>query len=133
MRGFLDSDSKCFLIVTLFSPAFREQCFVSVIILKKLTVCPVTLRKHFRSYLTSLLVRNVTETWARFSECWELSISEIQEDLNLKKNIRIIHASFSIKSLIKQFLSSIYYAFIHHTIHVTSYMDTWHSEVRWPC
>jgi hypothetical protein len=35
--------------------------------------------------------------------------------------------------LIKQFLSSIYYAFIHHTIHVTSYMDTWHSEVRWPC
>jgi hypothetical protein len=53
----------------------------------------------------------------------ELWIFEIQDDLELKRNIRDIHASFSIVHSKKQFVSSVYFEFIYHVFHVTPYTE----------
>jgi hypothetical protein len=49
----------------------------------------------------------------------ELWISEIQDDLKLKRNIIVIHVSFCIETSMKEFLSSVYFVFMHHVFHAT--------------
>jgi hypothetical protein len=69
--------------------------------------------------------------WVQFSKVAELKIREMC-DLNLWRSIRVIHMSFNIKNSMMQFLSSVYFAFTHHILHVIPYMEP-SSEVWWSC